>query len=71
MTNKKTLKIQHDGQITVSHFSPLALGDTPICKVVAQALGMSETDYKQIPAKVTMTIEFKNSEPIAYWEDED
>lgn len=71
MANSKTLMIRHDGQITVSSFSPLSLGETPLHKIVAHALGLEEMDYKQLHAKVTVRVEFKNDAPIAYWEEED
>lgn len=71
MAEKKTLVIHHDGQITVSTFSPLLLGDMPLHKVVAHALKLGEMDYKQLQAKVTVTVEFKSATPLAYWEEED
>lgn len=71
MADKKTLVIRHDGQITVSTFAPLSLGEAPLYKIVAHALGLEEMDYKQLQAKVTVTVEFKSDAPIAYWEEED
>ena len=69
MADNKMLKIQHDGEITVSTFSPLMLGETPLHKIIAQELGLAEMDYKHYQAYVTVTVEFKNTAPIAYWEE--
>ncbi len=71
MAEKKTLVIHHDGQITVSGYSPLTLGEMSLNKIVAEALGMADNDYKRIAAKVTVTITLKDDQPIAYWEEDD
>lgn len=67
MMDKKTLVIEHDGAITISDFSPLALNDYPLHKIVAEALGMTDTDYKTIPAEVKITITFKAGKPMVSW----
>lgn len=65
--DKKTLVIEHDGAITVSPYSPLALSDFPLHKIVSEALGLKETDYKVIPAEVKITITFKAGKPMVSW----
>lgn len=67
MKDKKTLVIEHDGAITVSDFLPLALNDYPLHKIVAEALGLKETDYKTIPAEVKITITLKAGKPTVAW----
>lgn len=71
MADKKTLVIRHDGQITVSHFVPLSLGDVPLHNLVAEALELADGDYKRIDATVTVVVKLKNDKPIVYWEEED
>lgn len=71
MANSKTLVIRHDGQITVSTFAPLSLGDVPLHKIVAEALGLADSDYKQIDARVSVTVTLNEDKPIVYWEEED
>ena len=70
MKDKKTLMIHHDGQIAVSTFTPLVLGKVELNKIVAEALGLSELDYKMYDAKVKVMIEFKTGQPISYWEED-
>lgn len=67
MMDNKTLVIEHDGILTVSNFSALALNDYPLHKIVSEALGMSETDYKLFPAEIKITITFKAGKPTVAW----
>lgn len=71
MAKEKVLMITHDGDITVSQFTPLALGEVPLHKAISTAMGLTELDYKHIEAKVTVSITFKENKPNVYWEEDD
>ena len=71
MAKEKTLVIQHDGQITVSVFSPFTIGDESLNRIIAKALDLDESDYRRIAAKVKITITLKNEQPNVFWESDD
>lgn len=64
----KKLTIQHDGKLTVSTFGTLALGDVPLSSVVADALNLRGSDYKDFEAEVFISFRFKDKVPKVQWE---
>lgn len=66
----KTLTIKHDGKLVVSGYGTFALGDTSVNGLLATALGLNETDYKEYEADVELTIQFKSSAPDVRWSGE-
>lgn len=65
----KTLTIKHDGKLVISGYGTFVLGDTSVNGLLATALGLNETDYKEYEADVELTIQFKNSTPDVRWSD--
>lgn len=66
----KTLTIKHDGQLVVSGYGTLLLGETPLHSVLVHALKLNENDREEYNVDLELTIHFKNSYPEVRWSGE-
>lgn len=66
----KHLTISYDGSLVISGYGTLRLGETNLSSVISHAFALKETDHKEIPANVFISIKLKDDEPTVRWEDE-
>lgn len=68
----ETLKIVHDGSVTVMKSGGVILGKQALEEILYKALGLDETSYSEtLNAVVTITIAPKSLEPMVGWVDAD
>lgn len=63
----KVLTISHDGNLVISGYGTLRLGDTNLSSIIAHAFSLNELDHKEIPAKVYISIHLKDADPKVEW----
>lgn len=64
----ETLKIVHDGAVTVMKSGGVILGKQALDEILYKALGLDETSYAEtLNAVVTITLEPKSFEPMVGW----
>ena len=64
----ETLKVVHDGAVTVMKSGGVILGKQALEDILYKALGLDETSYSEtFNAVVTVTIEPKPLEPMVGW----
>lgn len=63
------LTIRYDGNLVISGYGTLRLGDTNLSSIIAHAFALSEMEYKEIAADVFISIKLKDDEPAVQWEE--
>ena len=69
MTEKEQekLTITYDGKIYVTGYGTFKLGDENLADVISDALGLSNSEFRELNAEVVLSLILKAQKPKVLW----